>query len=113
MGSGEQLAEQRQVMEQAQEAGANPHRALAAHNAQKRRGTTAPSAASANTKRKLRKQAENLPSEYYLTNLGQVTDVKNQGKWSNCWAYGSVAALESAVLKQLGGTSNNCEMDGD
>lgn len=40
-----------------------------------------------------------LPSRYDLRDLGQVTSVKDQGNGGNCWAFSSLAALESAILK--------------
>lgn len=43
-----------------------------------------------------------LPEKYDLRALGQVTPVKNQGKGGNCWAFSSLAALESCLLKSTG-----------
>ena len=43
-----------------------------------------------------------LPSYYNLRDLGQVSTVKNQGSGGNCWAFSSLAALESAILKSTG-----------
>ena len=40
-----------------------------------------------------------LPSRYDLRELGQVTPVRNQGNGGNCWAFSSIASLESAILK--------------
>ena len=40
-----------------------------------------------------------LPTRYDLRDLGYVTPVKNQGNGGNCWAFSSLAALESAILK--------------
>lgn len=36
---------------------------------------------------------------YYLNNIGQITPVKNQSPWGTCWAFASISALESAILK--------------
>ena len=43
-----------------------------------------------------------IPSYYDLRNLGQVTPVKYQYNGGNCWAFASIAALESAILKATG-----------
>ncbi len=43
-----------------------------------------------------------LPTSYDLRNLGQVTSVKNQGSGGNCWAFASLASLESCILKATG-----------
>lgn len=39
------------------------------------------------------------PEVYDYRKLGYVTDVKNQKSKSSCWAFGSIAALESSILK--------------
>lgn len=43
-----------------------------------------------------------LPSKFDLRSLGYVTPVKNQGQSGNCWAFASMATLESAILKATG-----------
>ncbi|MEE1133701.1 MAG: C1 family peptidase, partial [Methanobrevibacter sp.] len=43
-----------------------------------------------------------IPSRYDLRELGQVTPVKNQGNDGNCWAFATIATLESCILKALG-----------
>ena len=43
-----------------------------------------------------------IPSQYDLRELNQVTPVKNQGNNGNCWAFSSLAALESCILKATG-----------
>ena len=43
-----------------------------------------------------------IPVYYDLRNLGQVTPVKYQYDGGNCWAFASLAALESAILKATG-----------
>ena len=44
-----------------------------------------------------------LPSRYDLRQLGQVSGVENQGNDGNCWAFATLAALESSILKAGGG----------
>jgi len=39
-----------------------------------------------------------LPSSYDLRQLGKVTPVRNQGSCGACWAFGTIASLESALL---------------
>ena len=43
-----------------------------------------------------------LPSSYDLREYDLVTPVKDQQSGGNCWAFGSIAALESAILKASG-----------
>lgn len=45
-----------------------------------------------------------LPSSYDLRNEYMVTPVKNQGNNGNCWAFASIASLESCILKATGFT---------
>ncbi|RAP50209.1 MAG: hypothetical protein BZ136_01855 [Methanosphaera sp. rholeuAM74] len=40
-----------------------------------------------------------LPSSYDLRSLGYVTSVKDQGSDGNCWAFATLASLESCILK--------------
>ena len=42
---------------------------------------------------------ETLPSRFDLRDWGWVSPVKNQGERGSCWAFGSIAALESAILR--------------
>jgi predicted outer membrane repeat protein len=44
----------------------------------------------------------NLPSRYDSRQWGWVTPVRNQGEKGSCWAFGTIAALESALLKATG-----------
>ena len=43
-----------------------------------------------------------IPSKYDLRELGYVTPVKSQGSDGNCWAFATMATLESCILKALG-----------
>ncbi len=43
-----------------------------------------------------------IPSRYDLRDYGYVTSVKNQGNNGNCWAFATMATLESCILKALG-----------
>ena len=45
-----------------------------------------------------------LPSRYDLRTVGEVTPVKDQGQSGNCWAFATMATLESAILKATGKT---------
>ncbi|MBS4873805.1 MAG: LPXTG cell wall anchor domain-containing protein [Atopobium minutum] len=44
-------------------------------------------------------------TQYYLNNLKQTTPVKNQSPFGTCWAFASISALESAILKAQGGAA--------
>ncbi len=41
-----------------------------------------------------------IPSSYSSVEKGYVTDIKNQGGTNACWAFSSVAAAESSLLRQ-------------
>ena len=43
-----------------------------------------------------------IPTSYDLREFGMVTPVKDQQSGGNCWAFASIAALESAILKASG-----------
>ncbi len=45
-----------------------------------------------------------LPSSYDLRDYHMVTPVKSQGSNGNCWAFASLASLESCILKATGAT---------
>lgn len=47
-------------------------------------------------------EIDEIPSYYSLIDLNQVTSIKNQQSGGNCWAYASIAALESAIIKAGG-----------
>ncbi|WP_028264424.1 lectin like domain-containing protein [Atopobium fossor] len=44
-------------------------------------------------------------TRYYLNNIKQTTPVKNQSPFGTCWAFASISALESAILKTQGGAA--------
>ena len=48
-----------------------------------------------------------LPKAFDLRSTGVITDVKHQGAFFNCWAFASIAALESSVLKKLNRSGDN------
>ena len=50
-------------------------------------------------------RAQSLPSFYDLNSDGLLTPVKNQGNLGVCWAFASLTAFESAMLKS--GLANN------
>lgn len=50
------------------------------------------------------KETTSLPTKYDLRDYNYVTSVKNQGEEGNCWAFASIAALESYLLKNEGKT---------
>ena len=43
-----------------------------------------------------------LPAKYDLRNYGYVTPLEDQNNSGNCWAYATIAALESCILKASG-----------
>ena len=50
--------------------------------------------------------SSNLPKAYDLRDYGYVSPVKNQFNSGNCWAFASIAALESFLLKNEGKTND-------
>lgn len=42
--------------------------------------------------------AASLPASYDLRTLGRVTSVRDQGNCGSCWAFGTMASLESALM---------------
>ena len=44
----------------------------------------------------------NLPAKFDLRDWGWVTPVKNQGTMGACWTFGTIGALESALLRATG-----------
>ena len=43
-----------------------------------------------------------LPSYYSSETKGYVTSIKKQGGGGNCWAFATIATLESCILKASG-----------
>jgi C1A family cysteine protease len=43
-----------------------------------------------------------LPTKFDLREIGWLTPVRDQGNMGSCWAFGAIAALESALLKNTG-----------
>ena len=52
-----------------------------------------------------------IPLYYDLRKEGYVSPVKNQGPDGNCWAFASIATLESCILKALGTTYDFSEVN--
>ncbi|AKB75054.1 Cell surface protein [Methanosarcina lacustris Z-7289] len=57
----------------------------------------------------LRASGSELPSTYDLRKEGKVTSVKDQGQTGSCWAFSSIAALESYILRKEGETRDFSE----
>lgn len=53
----------------------------------------------------------NLPSSYDLRSLGLLTDIRDQGFIGDCWTFGSIASLESNLLKNTGKAYNFSEIN--
>ena len=53
--------------------------------------------------------AADLPSSYDLRDYGLVTSVKHQAGSGCCWAFGSIASLESSYIRQGYGTAANTD----
>lgn len=43
--------------------------------------------------------AVEIPTAYSLTNLDEITPVKLQNPWGDCWAFAIASAIESSILK--------------
>ncbi|MBO7518577.1 MAG: hypothetical protein J6T31_05645, partial [Methanobrevibacter sp.] len=46
-------------------------------------------------------EIDEIPSYYNLSEYGMVTTVKNQRDGGNCWAFATIASLESAIIKAI------------
>ena len=53
--------------------------------------------------------ATDLPSSYDLRDYGLVTSVKHQAGSGCCWAFGTIASLESSYIRQGYGTLENTD----
>lgn len=55
----------------------------------------------------------NLPRKYDLRTLGRSTTVRDQRQWGTCWAFGTLAALESNILtrSEEGGSEAKADPD--
>ena len=53
------------------------------------------------------KAAAPLPSRWDSREKGWVTSIKNQGRYGTCWAFATMASLETAVLKATQGAVTN------
>lgn len=54
---------------------------------------------------KLRQNSNNIPAFYDLRNVNNVdyiTDIKDQGNYSTCWAFSSLSSAESNLIKNYG-----------
>ena len=52
-----------------------------------------------------------LPSSYSSLSEGYVTSVKNQSSGGNCWAFATIATLESCILKATGLNASEIDLD--
>ena len=50
--------------------------------------------------------------QYYLPSLGDTTSIKDQSPFGTCWAFGSIATLESNLLHKRHGNSGVINPDG-
>lgn len=53
--------------------------------------------------------ADSLPSSYDLRDYGVVTGVRNQAGAGSCWAFASIASLESSYIRQGFGSVSNTD----
>ncbi|NHM14972.1 lectin like domain-containing protein [Xiamenia xianingshaonis] len=47
-----------------------------------------------------------FPASYDLRDLDKVTPVKFQNPWGTCWSFGAIAASETSILSELGGSAS-------
>ena len=52
----------------------------------------------------------NLPSYYSSADNGYVTPIKSQGGGGNCWAFATIATLESCILKATGASPDSIDL---
>lgn len=55
--------------------------------------------------------SDDLPSSFDQRDLGIVTPPKFQNPWGVCWAFGGIAAAETAILSMLGATWEESSLD--
>ncbi|MBR4396347.1 MAG: peptidase C1, partial [Methanobrevibacter sp.] len=51
-----------------------------------------------------------IPKNYSSVSQGYVTSLKNQGGGGNCWAFATIATLESCILKASGQSGYNIDL---
>ena len=51
-----------------------------------------------------------LPSSYSSVSKGYVTSIKRQGGGGNCWAFATIATLESCILKATGASPDDIDL---
>lgn len=50
-----------------------------------------------------------MPERFDLRDLGVVPEVRDQGSWSTCWGFASIAASETSILSELNMTLEEYE----
>lgn len=56
-------------------------------------------------------KAVKIPSSYDLRDEGLITDIKDQGLYGTCWAFSTIAASESSLLKEFPEKYNSQTLD--
>ncbi len=55
-------------------------------------------------------EIDEIPSYYNLSEYGLVSTIKNQGDGGNCWAFATIATLESCILKATGASPDDIDL---